>query len=124
MAQGSRLFSDKLDRVTFSAYFLGAVVPLIALAVVVERFVLPTLDDRNAEVGLVVLVVSAALLSLGSFLVLRHQTRSSLDRMDHDNHRLESLLKVSSRLASVQHVTEATDCAAEQALGLANAPAA
>lgn len=123
MAQGSHLFSEKLDRVTFSAYFLGAVVPLIALAVVVERFVLPTLDDRNAAIGLIMLVLSAALLSLGSFLVLRSQTHKSLERMDQDNHRLESLLKVSSRLASVQHVTEATDCAAQQALSLTNATA-
>jgi putative nucleotidyltransferase with HDIG domain len=124
MPQASRLFSDKLDRVTFSAYFLGAVVPLVALAVVVERFALPTLSDRGQELGLVALVVFTAILSLGSFLVLRAITRRSLARMDADNHRLTSLLSISSRLANVQHLTEATDCAVEHALALANAPAA
>jgi putative nucleotidyltransferase with HDIG domain len=124
MPQASRLFSDKLDRVTFSTYFLGAVVPLIGLAVVVERFALPTLSDRSQELGLVALVVFTAILSLGSFLVLRHITRRSLARMDADNHRLTSLLSISSKLAGVQHLTEATDCAVEQALALANAPAA
>jgi putative nucleotidyltransferase with HDIG domain len=124
MPQAQRLFSDKLDRVTFSAYFLGAVVPLIGLAVVVERFALPTLADRDQELGLIALVVFTAILSLGSFLVLRAITRRSLTRMDGDNHRLSSLLSISSRLAGVQHLTEATDCAVEQALALANAPAA
>ena len=124
MPKGSSLFSDKLDRVTFSTYFLGAVVPLIGLAVVVERFALPTLSDRGEELGLIGLVVFTAILSLGSFLVLRHITRRSLARMDGDNHRLTSLLEISSRLAGVQHLTEATDCAVEQALALANAPAA
>jgi HD-GYP domain-containing protein (c-di-GMP phosphodiesterase class II) len=124
MAAGSRLFSDKLDRVAFSAYFLGAVVPLIALAVVVERFALPTLADRNDALGLIGVVISAALLSLGSFLVLRNRTRHSLERMDADNRRLTSLLRVSSQLAAVQHVTEATHCAAEQSLMLADATAA
>ena len=123
MGTGSRLFSDQLDRVAFSAYFLGAVVPLIALAVVVERFALPTLSDRNDALGLIGVVISAALLSLGSFLVLRHRTHDSLDRMDADNRRLSALLRVSSQLATVQHVTEATHCAAEQSLMLADATA-
>ncbi len=33
------IFSQKLDRAAFTAYFLGAVVPLVALAFVVERYV-------------------------------------------------------------------------------------
>ena len=116
MAKGSSLFSEKLDRATFSAYFLGAVVPLIALAVVVERFALPTLADRNESLALIALVICATVLSLGSFLVLRRVTRRTLDRVDRDNHRLTSLLHVASKLASVQHVTEATDRAATCAL--------
>ena len=45
------LFAQTLDRAVFGIYFLGAVVPLIALAAVVQRFVLPALeqgDDRYA----------------------------------------------------------------------------
>jgi K+-sensing histidine kinase KdpD len=124
MKHGFRLFSDKLDRLTFSAYFLGAVVPLIALAIVVERFVLPAVSERNEALGLIVLVTSVAVLTLGSFAVLRSATRRSIARMDRDNHRLTSLLRVSSRLASVQHVTEATDTAAQCALEQTHATAA
>lgn len=124
MSQGPRLFSDRLDRVTFSAYFLGAVVPLIALAVVVDRFALPTLPDRNDSLGLIASAFFITILSLGSFFVLRRTTRQTLERMDRDNHRLATLLRVSSRLAGVHYVTEASDCAVEQTLELADAPAA
>jgi len=124
MKQGLRLFSDKLDRLAFSTYFLGAVVPLLSLAVVVERFALPTVTERNQSLALIGLVACAAILSLGSFLVLRGATRRSLSRMDRDNHRLTSLLRVSSRLAGVQHVTEATDTAAQCALEQTHASAA
>jgi putative nucleotidyltransferase with HDIG domain len=119
-----KLFSDKLDRLTFSTYFLGAVVPLLSLAVVVERFALPAVRERDQSLALIGLVACAALLSLGSFLVLRGATRRSLARMDRDNHRLTSLLRVSSRLAGVQHVTEATDTAAQCALEQTHATAA
>ena len=54
----STLFSQKLDRSAFTAYLLGAVVPLLALAVVVQRFVLPALRDQVAILGLVPLVLS------------------------------------------------------------------
>ena len=40
-----------------------------------KRFALPTLADRNASLGLVALVLCTAVLSLGSFLVLRRMTR-------------------------------------------------
>lgn len=124
MRRRSKLFSDKLDRATFSAYFLGAVVPLLALAVVVDRFALPMLSDRTQSLALVASVVSCAVLSLGSFLVLRRTTRRALERTDRDNRRLSALLRVSGRLASVEHMTDATDLAAQSALDLAHAPAA
>jgi len=118
------LLAHKIDRVAFTTYFLGAVAPLAALGVVVDRFALPTLGDRNAGLGLIGLVASIALLSMGSFLVLRRVTRRTLSRMEGDNHRLASLLKVSSRLAAAEHVTEATAMAAGCARELAQARAA
>jgi putative nucleotidyltransferase with HDIG domain len=118
------LLAQKIDRVAFTTYFLGAVAPLVALGVVVDRYALPTLSDRNASLGLIGLVASIALLSMGSFLVLRHVTRRTLSRIDGDNRRLSSLLKVSSRLAAAQHVTEATAMAASCARELAQASAA
>jgi cytochrome c biogenesis protein CcdA len=72
------LLAQKIDRVAFTTYFLGAVAPLVALGVVVDRYALPTLSDRNASLGLIGLVASIALLSMGSFLVLRHVTRRTV----------------------------------------------
>ena len=43
---GSGRQREKLDLAAFTAYLLGAVVPLIALAWVADRFVFPTVNDR------------------------------------------------------------------------------
>ncbi len=123
-ARKPSIFSEKLDRTALTAYFLGAVVPLVALAFVVERYALPTLEDARASYGLLALVASIAVLSLGSFLVLRLHARRSLLRMDRDNRRLSGLLDVSSRLASAQHLNDATRTAAKSAVRLAEARAA
>jgi diguanylate cyclase (GGDEF)-like protein len=64
------------------AYFLGAVVPLMTLGVVIERYVLApfgTPEDRYSALGgtwLTGLFVSIALLSLGCFFVLQRLKRS------------------------------------------------
>jgi putative nucleotidyltransferase with HDIG domain len=120
----SSIFSHKLDRVAFTAYFLGAVVPLAALAVVVERFVLPTLQDRLAVVGLIGAVVSIAVLSLASFLTLRATTTRSLATMDRDNRRLGSLLQVSGSLSRAEHAAMAALSASTCAIDLTGARAA
>lgn len=96
------IFSQKLDRVALTAYFLGAIAPLVALTFVVERYVLPAMPETAAAIGLMALVGSLAVLSLGSFVILRRSTRQSLRRMDRDNLRLQSLLKASSSLASAE----------------------
>lgn len=113
-----------LDRMSFAAYFLGAVFPLTALAVIVERFVLPEIESPIVSGGLIGLVVSLAVLSLGSFFILRRSTRLSLARMDQDNHRLESLLQVSGDLAGAEYGHEAAGIAAKCALELTSARAA
>jgi HD domain len=118
------LFSQKLDRATFTAYFLGAVVPLIALAFVAQHYALPTLADSSASLGLVALVVSIAVLSLASFLALRTLSRRAIARMDGDNQRLEALLGASSQLATAGHLHEATATAATRALEITQAEAA
>jgi len=84
------IFSQTLDRVVYTTYFLGAIVPLIALAVLANVFVLPVVTDRFAWLGLVGLVFSTASLSLGSFLALRRTTHHTLDRMSADNRRLNA----------------------------------
>ena len=118
-----RLFGDRFDRAAFSVYFLGAVVPLIGLAIVVERFALPSLDERSTEISLVVAVAFVTLLSFGAFLTFRSMTRGALRRMDRDNERLALLLRGSSSLSAVEHLNAALESAAASAVELIEAQA-
>ena len=120
----SSIFSQKLDRAAFTAYFLGAIVPLVALAFVVERYVLPTDPDAGLGGGLTALVASIALLSGSAFLILRQITRRSLRQMDRDNHRLAALLSVSSSLSKAEHGRDAAVAAVRSALAISEARAA
>ncbi len=123
MDHRSSIFSQKLDRVAFTAYFLGAIVPLIALAVVVDRFVLPVVADRSVTLGLIGTLISIAVLSFASFLTLRRGALRSLARMDRDNRHLQALLDTAESLAAAEHGSDAADTAAEGALALTNAAA-
>jgi len=118
------IFSQKLDRAAFTAYFLGAIVPLIALAFVVERYVLPSDSDGGLAPHLTALVASIALLSGSAFLVLRQITRRSLRKMDQDNHRLAALLAVSGSLSKAEHGRDAALTAVRSALAISEARAA
>jgi diguanylate cyclase (GGDEF)-like protein len=79
------LFSHTTDRGTAVAYFLGAVVPLIVLGVVTERFVLSPVEIANDRLfalgsgGVVGLFGGIAMLSLCSFLMLRRLVRRALE---------------------------------------------
>ncbi len=123
MHESSRLFSNKLDRAAFSAYFLGAIVPLLGFAFVVEKYVVPQVE-RDDLLSWIWLIVFTALLSLGSFLVLRTRTQRSLQRMETDNRRLSALLRVASELAAIEHLSEAGDTTVRSAGALADAQAA
>ncbi len=111
------IFSQRLDRTTFTAYFLGAIVPLLALGYVVDHYVMPTLPTKGQAIALGALVSSIALLSLLSFLVLRKTTHSTLERIDQDNHRLTALLGASTNLTASEYASDiaatAVTCAAE-----------
>lgn len=122
-ANPGSIFSQKLDRVAFIAYLLGAVVPLIGMAVVVERFILPGIQDRLVSFGLIGAMVSITILSLASFLTLRRTTRVSLEQMDRDNKRVSALLRVSTSLAAVAHASDAGELTARAALPLVDARA-
>lgn len=119
----SSIFSQKLDRVAFTAYFLGAVVPLLALGVVVDRFVLPAVADRGLTLALIGVVTSIGVLSLASFLTLRRGALRSLARMDQDNRHLQALLEAAGQLASAEHGSDAARSAAEGGLVLTQARA-
>jgi putative nucleotidyltransferase with HDIG domain len=115
---------QRLGNASFGAYLLGAVVPLVALAFVVQRSVLPTLEDPLAAAGLVGLVLSIAALSLGSFLLMRRTTRRTLARMQSDNRRLSALLEASAALSGAGYANEVASAAAGSALELTEAAAA
>ncbi len=79
------IFSHTLDHGTNLTYFLGAIVPLVVLGVVVERYVLAPFQpgdasalrlDRNGAMGL---FFSVAMLSLACFLVLRRLIQRTIE---------------------------------------------
>ncbi len=113
------LFAQPLDRAAFVAYFLGAVVPLAALAWVVQRWVQPVLDTSETRWIVLVALVSIGLLSLGSFLALRRTAHGAVARLDAENRRLGSLLEASHALAVAGDEQEVFHLAAQSAREIA-----
>jgi putative nucleotidyltransferase with HDIG domain len=119
------LFSQKLDRAVLLSYFLGAVVPLVALAYITIRYALPSLDNAAYErTTLLCVVVGAAVLTLASFLALRRLSHSALQRMDDDNARLTSLVTASRALGGAPHPQVVAEAATSSALDLTGGSAA
>jgi putative nucleotidyltransferase with HDIG domain len=118
------IFSQRLDRTTFTAYFLGAVVPLLALAFVVQRYVIPTISAKGQVLGMIALVGSIAVLSLLSFLVLRKTTHTTRARIDRDNRRLSALLGVSTTLTASEYASDIAATSVACAVELTGAHAA
>ena len=68
------IFSHRQDRGTFISYLLGGIVPLIALGIVVERYVLSPIvglgggyTEALGDRGVLALFTAISLLSLSSF---------------------------------------------------------
>jgi putative nucleotidyltransferase with HDIG domain len=120
-AHASSIFSQSLDRAVFVVYFLGAVVPLMALGYFVQGYVLPGLDERFESVAVIGSVVGIAMLSLAAFFTLRRLARTTLARMDADRRRLATLLEVSRTLSLAPHAAEVLDTVARCALDLLGA---
>jgi putative nucleotidyltransferase with HDIG domain len=118
------LLSQDVDRAAFVAYFLGAVVPLVALAVVLQRFALPALRDAAWEAALIGAALSIAALSGGAFVLLRRVTRQAVARMAADNQRLAALLATSEQLARAAHAVEVASRTAACAIEVTGAEAA
>ncbi len=126
MGQPHRLsiFSQSLSYATYIAYVLGALVPLMALALVLHLFVFPTLGNRDQASGLLALVVSIGALSLGAFLVLRRLTVDALGRMSGANEGLETVLRGARSLSAAAHRDEAAQIIAACAQRLMRSQAA
>ncbi|NLN11476.1 MAG: HD domain-containing protein [Acidobacteria bacterium] len=98
------LFSQRLDRVAYIAYFLGAVVPLAALALLGRAL----LQQSGTETRPVLLATFAGLgiLSLAAFFALRRTSRQAVETLDRDNRQLATLLLASRDLAAAEHEDE------------------
>src|SRR5258706_13507209 len=119
-----RIFSGELDRAAFIVYFLGAVVPLIGLGLVIDRFALPSLEDRSSELGMIAALVCTGVLTFGAFLVLRRLIHGALSRMKRDNERLAGLLEWSNALGDAEHVSDVLESATARAREIEEAEAA
>ena len=118
------LFSQQFDRAIFGTYFLGAIAPLVALAVVTHRYVAPVLENESyGLVGLVGVGLGICSLSLACFFALRRITHSALAQIDADNERLKKLLRMSRELSDAPHADEVVTTAAQSALALLDAHA-
>jgi hypothetical protein len=102
------LFSQRLDRGVFVAYFVGGIGPVAAFTWLVQHYVLPFhVVDDSARAGWIAACISLGVLSLALFLALRVITRRAVARMSDDNRRLSVMLKASRELATETH-TETT----------------
>jgi putative nucleotidyltransferase with HDIG domain len=102
------LFSQRLDRAVFVAYFVGGIGPVAAFTWLVQHYVLPFhVVDDSARAGWIAACISLGVLSLALFLALRVITRRAVARMSDDNRRLSVMLKASREFATETH-TETT----------------
>ncbi len=116
--------SPPIDRVAFVAYFLGAIIPLLALGYMTERYVLPESSSALFTFGTIGLIVAIGFLSLAAYGLLRHSTRKALDRMQADKLRLAGLLEVSGLLSLAPHRSEAARLLTDSASKIASTDAA
>jgi hypothetical protein len=80
------IFFHSPDRGTFVSYFLGAVVPLIALGIVAERYLLSPIvgpidsyTETMGDGGILALFAAISLLSLSCFFMLRRLVNDSIE---------------------------------------------
>jgi HD-GYP domain-containing protein (c-di-GMP phosphodiesterase class II) len=118
-----RVFSGELDRTAFIVYFIGAVVPLVGFGLVVDRFALPSLEDRPGELALIAALVCTGGLTFGAFLVLRRLIHGALSRMKRDNDRLTGLLEWSNAIGDSEHVSDVLSSATSRAREMEQADA-
>jgi len=111
------IFAQPLDRAALLAYFLGGIVPLVALVWVGRRYG----GAAVLELKLGGLIVALALLSFASFLLLQRTTRLALSKAERDNKRLANLVQFSRSLAQTGETDEAIRVATRAATALTDA---
>jgi len=116
------IFSLPLDRSAAIAYFLGAVIPLGALAWAALRWIRPANADSGAN-WFIALLGLIGILSLLSFLALRRAARSVILQLDHENRGLARLVTVARDLAAATEEHEVVALAAQAAADVTAADA-
>ena len=115
--------SQPIDRVSFVAYFLGAIIPLLALGYMAETYVFPQVANQLYTIGTIALIVCIGLLSLAAYALLRRSTRKVMQHMHADRARLAGLLEASELLAVAPHRSEAARVLTDAARKIVNADA-
>ena len=105
MKNSNSIFSQQLDRAIFVTYFLGAIVPLMALGYVMHTYVFPAVENDSGMTSTMLGVITGiGVLNLAAFFALRRLTSNAVSRMDADNVRLQSILSASQELSASRHV--------------------
>ncbi len=116
------IFTQPLDRSIFVTYFLGGIVPLIALGLVLHYHVFPTLkSDLPMTQAMLGVIGGVSLLSLASFFALRRISLGAIERMKSDNLRLKNILAVSRELSTSTHAQAVAELSVASALRLTSA---
>lgn len=113
------IFSQDLDRAIFIMYFLGAIMPLVALGITMHQFVFPALlEDESLTNAMLGLLLGISALTLIAFFALRRIARSAIGRMNSDNALLQGILSASKNLSTSFHVHDVAEIAAQCARNL------
>jgi putative nucleotidyltransferase with HDIG domain len=116
------IFSQQLDRAIFVTYFLGAIVPLLVLGMVMHTYVFPALrSDPSMTIGMLGVMISVSMLSLGAFFALRRLTNNAVGQINADNARLKGILSASKELSTSLHVQAVAEIAVSCARSLTSA---
>ncbi len=116
------IFMQPLDRAIFVTYFLGGIVPLIALGLVLHLHVFPTLQsDLPMTQAMLGVIGGVSLLSLASYLALRRISLNAIERMKSDNLRLKNILAVSRELSMSSDTPAVAELSVAGALRLTSA---
>jgi len=114
-----------LDRALLTSYFVGAVLPLVVLAVAFHLVSSASGTPEDLDAGrIAALSAAAALLSLSGFFAMRRLARRAIAQRDADNDRLARLLATARTLAASEHAEEIGAAACDCALALSGAEAA
>ena len=116
------LFKQTLESVAFLTYFLGAIVPLTALAILSGSAAPRLLKD--VTVSWTGFLLAAAVLSLASFLALRRVMQQVSRQRRQDHERFLALLNASWTMTSLSDMQEAAGVTAQQAVELVGARSA